>query len=69
MSLDEQVAAFLSQHRGRWYCDKCLAIALDLPTWRPSQYVTDNLATGTAYSRQQTDCDECKRTKLVTMAN
>jgi hypothetical protein len=46
-----------------------LALALDLPSPRSALYVTDALATNGAYSRRRAICDDCKREKLVTMAD
>jgi hypothetical protein len=44
-------------------------MALNLLTLRSAQYIADTLATNGAYSRRRAICDDCKREKLVTMAN
>jgi hypothetical protein len=69
MNLEQRVSQFLVQRRGHWCCDRCLALALNLPTLRSAQHITDTLATNGAYSRRRAICDDCKREKLVTMAN
>jgi hypothetical protein len=44
-------------------------MALNLLTLRSAQYIADTLATNGAYSRRRAIYYDCKREKLVTMAN
>jgi hypothetical protein len=69
MNLEQRVSEFLLQRRGRWCCDGCLALALNLPMVRSAQHITDTLAASGACSRRRAICDVCNREKLVTMAN
>jgi hypothetical protein len=69
MTLDQRVVKLLALRRGRWCCDRCLTLALDLPDRHAVRYVTDTLAATGAYSRRRGRCADCQRDKLVTMAN
>ena len=66
---EQRVSQFLVQRRGHWCCDGCLVLALNLPTLCSTQYITDTLATNRPYDRRRAIYDDCKREKLVAMAN
>jgi hypothetical protein len=69
IALDQRVVNFLAQHRGKWFCDSCLAVALGLREHRAVQYVTDDLAVGSTHNRSRGACRDCRRHTIVTTAN
>ena len=68
MTLPERIFGFLSQCRGRMYCDSCIQERMGLRWRQQVQLITATLAVTGAFRRELGNCCTCEQSKQVTGA-
>jgi hypothetical protein len=69
MTVPHQVLDLLSEHRGSWPCDDCIARALKRPDARDAGVITAAIGNGAGFRRATKICEGCTTEKIVTIAN
>ncbi|HEX3505551.1 MAG TPA: hypothetical protein VHU22_19380 [Xanthobacteraceae bacterium] len=68
LSLPEKISSFLTNRRGRRYCDTCIQERLGLKWRQQVQLVTATLAVTNGYVRELDRCCICQIDRQVTSA-
>ena len=68
MTVPERVSTFLTDNRGKAFCDDCLKDRLRLARRQQAQQATSALATAPSFRRQTASCSRCGDEKLVIWA-
>jgi hypothetical protein len=68
MTVPEQVAKFLTDNKGRGFCDNCIKIRVRLARPQEAQQAASALATTEAFQRADANCSGCGGMKKVTWA-
>jgi len=63
MTVPERVAAFLREHKGRRFCDDCIAKTLDLARRQQAQQATAGLGQTAQFRRIDAPCSDCGNSK------
>jgi hypothetical protein len=68
MSITERVREWLEQHRGKSFCDACIATQLGLKGRRAVWRASKILARTSGFHREKSSCPDCHANRLVIRA-
>lgn len=63
MTRDEEVAKYLNDHAGEYFCDDCIANAVGINRYQASN-ATRPLGTTSDFTREKGVCSQCSKLKL-----